>query len=116
MSLKKIGFFIIIIVSVLIINNLVNSTYTLWQKKHLVEKTRLELESEKEKNKMLKKKLAQVNRQQFIEEEARNKLFLAKLGEQVIVIPEKYLQATPSSRPQPKDTRPNWKKWWDVFF
>ncbi len=116
MSLKKLAFFAILIASLLTINNLVHSTYTLWQKNHLVVKTKLELEKEKKDNEALKKKLTQVQNPQFIEEEARNKLFLAKPGERVIVIPKEQLQATPSSPAKPIDTRPNWKKWWDVFF
>ena len=113
---KKIVFFIIILASILIINNLVHSIYTLWQKKDLVENARLEVEKERRENEILKKKLEQTGRPQFIEEEARNKLFLSKPGEGVIVLSQKDLESTVSAKPKPKDTRPNWKKWWDLFF
>lgn len=116
MPIKKIVFFIIIISSLVIINNLVHSIYTLWQKKNLVTNAHLELEKEKKKQMELKKDLEDVTKPQFVEEEARNKLFLAKPGEGVIVIPTGVIPATRSSKPQPQDTRPNWQKWWDVFF
>lgn len=116
MSPKKIGFFIIITVSLVVINNLVHSTYTLWQKTQLVEDSRLEVERQKDKNQELKNKLNKIERANFIEEEARNKLFMVKPGEQVVVLSEKDLKASEPNKPKPKDTRPNWRKWWDLFF
>lgn len=116
MSPKKIVFFVIIIVSAFIINNMIRSIYTLWQKNHLVTDLRLEVEQEKQKNQELKSKLAQVKDKDFVEEQARNKLFMVKPGEKVVILSEKDLQATLSAKPKPRDTRPNWKKWWDMFF
>lgn len=116
MSLKKVAFFVIIIVSAIIINNLARSIYSLWQKNHLVTDAKLEVENKKRENDELKRKLSQVQKPEFLEEEARNKLFLAKPGEGVIVLSQKDLQATISAAPKPPDSRPNWKKWWDLFF
>jgi hypothetical protein len=75
-----------------------------------------ELEKEKKENQTLKKKLAESKKTQFVEEEARNKLFLAKPGEGVLVIPSQYLHASSSGVKKIADTRPNWQKWWDTFF
>ncbi|HUQ84743.1 MAG TPA: septum formation initiator family protein [Candidatus Limnocylindrales bacterium] len=116
MSPKKIGFFIIIITSLVVINNLAHSTYKLWQKKQLVDDSRLEVQRQKDKNQELRNKLNKIERPNFIEEEARNKLFMVKPGEQVIVLSDKDLKASESSKPKPKDTRPNWKKWLDLFY
>ncbi len=93
-----------------------HSIYTLWQKKHLVEDVRLEVEKNQHENEALKRKLSQIEEPQFIEEEARNKLFLSKPGEGVIVLSQKDLEATLSAKPKPRDTRPNWRKWWELFF
>ncbi len=116
MSPKKIVFLIIIIISLLIINNLAHSIYSLWQKKHLVVDARSELEKQKKENDDLKKKLSVIEKPQFIEEEARNKLFLAKPGDNVIVVSQKDLEASVSSKLNLPDKRPNWEKWWDLFF
>lgn len=116
MSGKKIVFFIIILVSALVINNLVRSIYTLWQKQYLVQNVMLEVEKKKNENQELKKKLDYTKRPQFVEEEARNKLFMGKPGEGVIVLSQKELEATLAAKPKPVDSRPNWKKWWDTFF
>ena len=116
MSLKKIVFFGIIIASFFVMNSLVHSIYTLWQKNELVTEATSELQKEKKENQTLKKKIAEVKKPQFVEEEARNKLFLAKPGEGVLVIPSEYAHAHPSSAPKPPDFRPNWQKWWETFF
>ena len=116
MPIKKIVFFAIIIASFFIINNLVQSIYTLWQKQHLVDSARKELEHAKEENQELKRRLSLAKDPHFIEEEARNKLFLTKPGEGVIVIPTDAVKASPAAQTKPVDTRANWEKWRDTFF
>lgn len=114
MPIKKIVFFSILIVSFFIINNLVHSIYMLWQKEQLVIEAKSEINKEKKEWESLKQRLETARKPQFVEEEARNKLLMAKPGEGVIVIPT--IQASPSAKPVAKDIRPNWQKWWEVFF
>ncbi len=116
MPYKKITFFVVLIILLFYINNLAHSIYIVWQKQDLIVKAQRELEKEQEENLQLKKDLARVNRPQFIETEARDKLFLAKPGEGIIVIPTAGLVASPSATPPPVDKRPNWQKWWETFF
>jgi cell division protein FtsB len=115
MPIKKIVFFSIIIASCFIINNFVHSIYTLWTKRDLVEKAKFDLESEKKQNQELKKKLTVVYNQQFVEQEARDKLLMTKPGEGIIVIPTELLHPNTPIVSKPKDTRSNWQKWWQVF-
>lgn len=116
MKFKRIFFIITILASIFIINNLIQSIYTLWSKKQLVLNMKNEAEKEIEENKELKKKLNIVEKPQFIEKEARDKLFLAKPGDEIVVLSEKDLKASQEVKPKPKDTRPNWRKWWELFF
>lgn len=116
MFLKKIVFFSIIILSLFVINNFIHSIYNLWQKNDLIVRAKQDLEKEKKDNQTLKKKLVDVQKPEFVEEEARNKLFLAKPGEGVIVMPTDTLGTDSSKQKPPVDTRPNWVKWWDLFF
>lgn len=116
MPIKKIVFFTIIIVSLFIINNFIHSIYNLWQKNDLLTRAKQDLEHEKKENQELKKKLAEVKKPSFVEEEARNKLFLVRPGEGIVILPTDVL-STESSQPQEtEDTRPNWQKWWEMFF
>ncbi|MGB9706966.1 MAG: FtsB family cell division protein [Microgenomates group bacterium] len=79
----------------------------------LAEKRVLELERKKEK---LSEERQYYQSKEFIEEEARNKLNMAKPGETIVILPPNIGNLV--SRPQPElnPQLPNWKKWWKLFF
>ena len=114
--MKRIVFFIILACSILIINNLVRSIYTLWQKYDLVTLAEKERQRQKQENQRLKSQLSHVKSKEFVEETARNKLFLVKPGEQEVLIPEDLIKGTSTPSAQKKNGDPNWKKWWGLFF
>ena len=91
------------------------SIYDLWRKQDLLVRSKIELEKQKEENQRLKSQLSTVRKEDFVEKEARNKLFLVKPGEQEVIIPKELLDASKSAKPK-RDNTPNWKKWWDLFF
>lgn len=68
------------------------------------------------KNKGLKQKLIQIQSPEFIEEEVRNRLGLAKAGETVVVIPEDRLKSVLGASSSAQIRLPNWLGWWKVFF
>jgi cell division protein FtsB len=109
-NIKRVIFIGFVIVSITIIQGLLVSTYDLWKKQDLIKSENLTLEQNKQENKELKAKLREVQTREFIENEARNKLFLSKPGEKEIILP--------SATPTPKKEViyiPNWKKWLDFF-
>lgn len=115
MSLKKLLFFAVILASIVIVNNFVHSIYNLWQKNHLITKAKQELAKESKENKMLKDRLGEVTKPDFVEKEARDKLFLGKPEEKLVILPTDYLSASGSAK-KDQDKRPNWQKWWEIFF
>ena len=112
--MKKILFIVAIVASVFIINSLVRSIYDLWGKQDLITKAQKELEKEKMENQNLKSKLSKAQSSKFVEEEARNKLLLVKPGEEQVILPQDLPSSSDSAKK--KDTRPNFRKWWDLFF
>ena len=68
------------------------------------------------KNRDLKKKLAQIQSPEFIEEQARNKLGLSKVGETVVIIPEDKLKLIMGVSTSTQIRLSNWLGWWKVFF
>jgi len=114
--MKKIIFLIILAFSILIINNLVRSIYTLWQKYDLVTLAQKELSKKKQENQRLKSQLSHVQSKEFVEETARNKLFLVKPGEQEVLISEDLIKGSSTPSAQAKKSDPNWKKWLELFF
>lgn len=66
----------------------------------------------------LERQRAEVGTPEFIENEARDKLGWVLEGETVVVLPpEDYLRSlVPEINEEKGIERPNWEKWWDLFF
>ena len=112
--MKKIVYIIVVIVLFLIINSLVHSIFELWQKQDLLISAQKELDREKQKNQKLKAQYEYVQTPQFLEEQAHNKLFLVKEGEQGVLISQKLINQTQAKKGVGE--RSNWQKWLDLFF
>jgi cell division protein FtsB len=111
--MKKITFIIIVIILLFIINDLVRSMYDIWQKKDFVTQAQEELSFQKQENQRLKSALSYSQTQEFMEKQARDKLFMVKTGEQKVLISN---ESGNSGELLKKDNDPNWKKWWNLFF
>jgi len=116
MSLKKIVFFAIILASIFVINSLIHSIFTLWQKNDLIISAKQELNKQEKENNELKNQLTEVKKPEFVEGEARNKLFMTKEGEKVLVLPNDYAAASSSAKDNQVNSKPNWQQWWEFFF
>ncbi len=94
------------------INDLVHSIYDIWQKKDFVAASQKELNFQKQENQRLKSALSYSQTPEFIEKEARDKLFMVKAGEQKVLIPKE----SEGQKEAKKENLPNWKQWWNLFF
>ncbi len=110
--MKKIFFITTVIICIIIINGLAHSIYDLWHKQDLVVSANQDLEKEKKENLKLKKELAHVKSDNFIESVARDKLFMVKPGESGVIIPS---NLTSDSSTKPTKELPNWQKWLNLF-
>lgn len=114
--MKKIVFFIVLIASVFVINNLIRSIYTLWQKNDLIVDAQKELTRQKQENQSLKSEVSYAESKEFIEEVARNKLLMVKPGEQGVLIPQDLVQVIATSSAKENKNESNWRKWLKLFF
>jgi cell division protein FtsB len=89
------------------------SIYDIWQKKDVISGVQSQLDFQKQENQRLRSALVYSKTSEFIEKQARNKLFMAKKGEQKVLIPQ---ESQSFQGLQNKDNEPNWKKWWNLFF
>lgn len=112
--MRKIIFITIVVVLLLIINDLAYSIWDIWQKRDVVFQAQKTLDLEKQENQRLKSALSYSQTQEFIEKEARDKLFMIKEGEQKVLIPEESNNGDVDESIDKND--PNWKKWWSLFF
>jgi cell division protein FtsB len=114
--MKKVILGAVIIISLVIINNLARSIYNLWQKQELVTTTEKELSREKKIHEDLKAQARTVKDPDYIEKIARNKLFLAKPKEEVVILPEQVAGAKTEDIKAKKLVKiPNWKAWLATF-
>jgi cell division protein FtsB len=112
--MKKAVFILIVLILLFIINGLIHSIYDLWHKQDLLTSAEKQLSQEKLKNQKLKGELSFVENPQFIEEQAHDKLFLVKSGEQeVLIAPDLKNKNQPQKQTQ---NIPNWQKWLQLFF
>ena len=109
--MKKFAYIIIVLGLCLIINSLIHSIYDLWHKQDLVINAQKQLAQEQSKNQKLKTQYKYAQTTQFLEQQARDKLFLVKPGEEQVLISQKKL-----SEQQKADNTPNWQKWLQLFF
>lgn len=68
------------------------------------------------KNKELRKKLENIQSAQFIEEEARNRLGLGKMGETIVIIPDEKIKQILGTSESAQTRFPNPLGWLKVFF
>jgi cell division protein FtsB len=69
------------------------------------------------KNQELKKQLAQSQSSTFIEEQARDKLNMARDGETVVIIaPEEVERIMRLYNPPQEPQIPNWQRWYNLIF
>lgn len=112
MVVRRIVFIIVVVILIFIIQSLVRSIYDLWQKQDLLTLAQKTLEEEKLKNQKLKAGLSYVESQEFIEEKARNKLFLTKEKELEVIISQNLQKEKVKKE---KVNVPNWEKWLRLF-
>ena len=111
-TIKKILFVFVIIVCLIVIQGLIRSIYDLWNKQDVVVKAQKELDKEKEENRRLKAQLIFVKSNDFVEQEARNNLFLVKPGESGVIVPEELIKKRRIKR---EIVSPNWQQWINLF-
>lgn len=114
--MKRISSIVIVIICVFIINNLIHSIYTLWQKQDVLVAAQQDLQKAKQKNSGLKQQITQVKSPNFIEEQARDKLLLVKPGEDVVVVPPELIVGDKPLPVRHAPVKANWQQWWDLFF
>lgn len=123
MSRNRLTHTLLLIIGVYLVITLSRSIYDLTLKGKDLDVAQKRVENELAQNNELNQKLLDVKKPQFIEQQARDKLNMAKPGETVVVVPTEVLDplakinATISAsffdRPEKV---PNWKRWWKLFF
>lgn len=110
--MKKLIFAVFFIAFLLVVHNLVQNIYSLWQQQNVVTEAKEELLRVKKENTELKAQLSVVGEEGFSEREARDKLLLVKPGEKIVLLPPQQNQETKGEA----DSSPAWRQWVELFF
>jgi cell division protein FtsB len=97
------------------INGLLHSIYDIWHKQDLLTSAQKQLDHEKLENQKLKAELSYAQTPQFLEEQAHNKLFLVKPGEQEVLISPDLKNKNQTQKSNQQNT-PTWQQWLKLFF
>lgn len=116
---KQVVWISLIVCGVGVLGQLAYSSYSLWKKQDIANVREVYLKTLEQDQVTYKNDLSKSLKAGYIEQEARNKLGLAKPGETVVIMPEATRsgnQTEPSKEIQSEPIMPNWKKWWKLFF
>ncbi len=113
--LTRIG---IILLIILVINSLIGGILLIGKSNAKIEEAKKKVAEEQKRNEDIKKQLEEISSQAFTEQMARDKLGLARLGETVIVLPDKEILRKLAPRVEDEEETlpdPNWQKWLKLF-
>ena len=111
--MKKLLPILIILILLLTIKNNLFAIFKTVEDKNTAETLRQKLSTEEKRNQFLKEQLYYVETDQFVEEEAREKLGMSRPGEYIVIAPT----PAPLNREQIEvNTNPNWRRWLELFF
>jgi len=113
-NLRLIFIVVFLVLSISLIRNIIKIS----QAGKRIDQENLKVENLKEENIELKKRLEEVQSEEYIEKELRDKLGLAKEGETILVLPEEdIVRSLAPELTEEEETLPdpNWKKWARLF-
>jgi len=111
---------LITIVGVLLIVSLIRGIRRLLRASGEIKLAEEKVQELEKENQQLVEKKKYYQSPEFIEEQARDKLNMAKPGETIVILPpnlEEILGKTKKETPaQSASWRTNWQRWWKLFF
>ncbi|PIS08798.1 hypothetical protein COT75_04945 [Candidatus Beckwithbacteria bacterium CG10_big_fil_rev_8_21_14_0_10_34_10] len=124
MSINKRLSLLVFFLSFILIINLSRDVWRLYNSEERITKSQENLAKLKEENRELEELNKHYQSDEFLEEQIRNKLQMAKKGETIIILPEEISQGRISTSYEgiKKDTfegkeenKQNWQKWLELF-
>ena len=93
------------------------TSYRIWrliQARQIVTETRVRTQEAYRENELLKKRLAEVSSDAFVEREARDKLGMGKPGEVIVILPNQNNSSQTEINNYELKIK-NWRRWWDLY-
>ncbi|MCR4264248.1 MAG: septum formation initiator family protein [Candidatus Roizmanbacteria bacterium] len=110
--MKRLASWLFIIISILLSVNLARSIYDLQKRESVIHEARERLAKAQEEHNKLKEELDYVRSPAYVEQQAREKLNLARPGEVVLIVPE---VTPPPDESESEEQLEIWQQWLDLF-
>lgn len=115
---KKLITLAILIIGVSLIVNLSRDILRLLKAGEQVKITEEKVQEQQKEHEELVEKKEYFQSEEFIEEEARNKLNMAREEETIVILPPNVDKMSEWMKQEggEEENLPNWKRWWNLFF
>ncbi len=113
---RKVIKIIVILIGILLIIKLSRDILRLLKSGEQVKLAQDQVQLLEEEKQVLLEKYQYYQSDEFIEEEARNKLNMARPGETIVILPPNVGELVGRTNSQPEPEIPNWQKWYQLFF
>ncbi len=115
---KKLITLVILVIGVSLIVNLTRDILRLLKAGEQVERAQKTVEGLEKEHQELVEKKEYFESEEFIEEEARNKLNLSREEETIVILPPNVEEMSQWMKQEggEEEELPNWKRWWRLFF
>lgn len=108
---------IILVIGVYLVAGLARQVWTTIQNSQRLNLAQDRLKVVDDENTRLGQEIKKLSSDQYVEEQARNQLGLAKPGETVVVLPnDQNNKHQEPAKLKPTSDLPNWYLWWRLFF
>jgi len=118
MKKKRLLAYLIMLVSLFISVKLIKDIYKLWHVEDRLLGADKELLTAKEEQLELKQQLGKIESDQWWEKQVRDKLMMARLNEEIVIIPEEVLNTEDVDKIEKgsmKESKKVWEKWLSLF-
>ncbi len=113
---RKIINFAILIIGVGLIISLSRDIFYLLKAGDRVKQAQIQVDELKKKQDELEKKKDYYQSEEFVEEQARDRLNYSKEGESVVILPPDVESIVNPREVSVTPATPNWQQWWSLFF
>jgi len=113
---NKVAQGLITIVGILLIVSLIRDIRRLLRASREIKLSEKKVQELEKENQQLVEKKKYYQSPEFIEEQARNKLNMAKPGETIVILPSNLEEILGKSKKESLSELPNWQRWWKLFF
>jgi len=117
--MNKKALILFIVISILSTYSIFKTFSDIYQKSRRINDLKSEITDLEKENESQGKDLAYKNSREFVEKEAREKLFMGLPGEKILIVPQNFFEnmdkEIETDKAEDETHKPVWKQWLEIF-